>query len=58
MSGQRTQAGGMWNSQRPPISAETQNLLKTMMQESKLTSFQQRSLTTNVNSKLMSEIKS
>lgn len=47
---QRIQGGGMWNSQRPTVSNETQNLLKTMMQESKLTNFQQRTLNSNIKS--------
>ncbi|CAH1247337.1 C22orf23 [Branchiostoma lanceolatum] len=36
--------GGMWNTQQPQYSKETQELLKVMMQESKLTNFQQRKL--------------
>ena len=50
MSNQRIQGGGLWNSQRPNVSNDTQNLLKTMMQESKLTSFQQRTLNKAVKS--------
>ncbi len=56
MNGQaRTQAGGMWNTQRPVISNETQNLLKTMMKESKLTNFQQRTLSSTMQSKKYKE---
>eukprot|EP00058_Branchiostoma_floridae_P002485 XP_002587973.1 hypothetical protein BRAFLDRAFT_87368 [Branchiostoma floridae] len=36
--------GGMWNTQQAQYSKETQELLKVMMQESKLTNFQQRKL--------------
>ncbi|XP_038068107.1 UPF0193 protein EVG1 homolog [Patiria miniata] len=36
--------GGMWNTQTPQYSNETQQLLKVMMQESKLNAFQQRQL--------------
>ncbi|XP_033630567.1 UPF0193 protein EVG1 homolog [Asterias rubens] len=36
--------GGMMNSQTPQLSGETQQLLKVMMQESKLNSFQQKQL--------------
>ncbi|CAD5122177.1 DgyrCDS10623 [Dimorphilus gyrociliatus] len=36
--------GGFWNTAQPPISKQTQQLLKTAMQESRLTSFQQRQL--------------
>lgn len=74
MSNQRGQSGGgLWNTTRPSISAETQNMLKgnltpnfslfllgqrvifqfeVMMQESKLTNFQQRT----INDKLSSNI--
>ncbi|RNA12546.1 UPF0193 EVG1-like [Brachionus plicatilis] len=44
MSTQKIQGGGLWNSTRPNISNETQNLIKVMMQESKLTNFQKRTL--------------
>lgn len=36
--------GGLWSSQSAPVSKETQNLLKVMMEESKLTNFQRRQL--------------
>ncbi len=36
--------GGMWSTPQPTYSKETQNLLKEMMRESKLTNFQQRQL--------------
>ncbi|XP_028415882.1 UPF0193 protein EVG1 homolog [Dendronephthya gigantea] len=36
--------GGLWAPTRQPVSKETQDLLKVMMKESKLTNFQQRQL--------------
>ncbi|CAF0748071.1 unnamed protein product [Brachionus calyciflorus] len=50
MNSQKVQGGGLWNSTRPNISSETQNLLKVMMQESKLTNFQKRTLSNHVKS--------
>ena len=69
------QAGGLWNTSRPVVSSDTQNLLKSkkkitntfflslnktdllrftlniaMMQESKLTSFQRRTLNESMKS--------
>ena len=43
--------GGLWNTQKPTFSAETQALLKVMMQESKLTNFQRRTLNDSMSSK-------
>ncbi|XP_033121547.1 UPF0193 protein EVG1 homolog [Anneissia japonica] len=42
--GSVSKEGGIWDSRTPAYSKETQDLLKVMMQESKLTSFQQRQL--------------
>ncbi|XP_013393041.1 UPF0193 protein EVG1 [Lingula anatina] len=42
--------GGFWNSQPTSYSQETQQLLKQMMKESKLTNFQQRELSNKVRS--------
>lgn len=49
MSNQNFQ-GGLWNTTRAPVSNETQNLLKVMMQEAKLTNFQRRTLTNSLQS--------
>ncbi|CAI8047357.1 UPF0193 protein EVG1 [Geodia barretti] len=38
------QGGGLFSTPKPSFSKETQDLLKLMMQESKLTNFQQRKL--------------
>ncbi|KAF6016705.1 C22orf23 [Bugula neritina] len=46
----RVQNGGFWNSQQANYSPATQQLLKNMMQESKLNSFQQRQLNSRVSS--------
>jgi len=40
--------GGLWTSHSAPVSKETQNLLKVMMEESKLTNFQRRQLQENM----------
>jgi hypothetical protein len=42
--------GGMFSTPRVAVSKETQELLKVMMQESKLTNFQQRKLSDNLRS--------
>ena len=49
MNNQASQ-GGLWNTTRPNVSNETQNLLKVMMQEAKLTNFQRRTLTNSMQS--------
>ncbi|KAJ7372667.1 hypothetical protein OS493_017939 [Desmophyllum pertusum] len=40
--------GGLWSSHSAPVSKDTQNLLKAMMDESKLTNFQRRQLQDNM----------
>ncbi|XP_068672708.1 UPF0193 protein EVG1 homolog [Montipora foliosa] len=40
--------GGLWSTHTAPVSKETQNLLKVMMEESKLTNFQRRQLQENI----------
>ncbi|XP_073246485.1 UPF0193 protein EVG1 homolog [Porites lutea] len=40
--------GGLWSTHSAPVSKETQNLLKVMMDESKLTNFQRRQLQENM----------
>ncbi|KAJ8036817.1 UPF0193 protein EVG1-like [Holothuria leucospilota] len=47
-SSQKVTKGGLWDSKTPAYSKETQDLLKVMMQESKLTSFQQKQLTNSI----------
>ncbi|XP_031573057.1 UPF0193 protein EVG1 homolog [Actinia tenebrosa] len=42
--------GGLWSTQAAPVSKETQNLLKVMMEESKLTNFQRRQLNEKLSS--------
>lgn len=42
--------GGLWNATKPVYSQQTQSLLKTMMQEAKLTNFQQRTLNNTLRS--------
>jgi hypothetical protein len=53
MSNQNFAQGGLWNTTRAPISSETQNLMKVMMQEAKLTSFQRRTLNNTMQSNFL-----